>query len=63
MSDTMRLLLFVLGYVVLMRWLLPWLGVRTCMSGHCNVPLSRKPTAKHETEKTSGEVAHPAPER
>ena len=63
MSDTMRLLLFVLGYVVLMRWLLPWLGVRTCMSGHCNVPLSRKPTAKQETENASGEAAHSARER
>lgn len=33
--------LFVVGYVVLMRWILPSLGVSTCMSGRCRVPQDR----------------------
>ena len=34
-------LLFVFGYVVLMRWILPALGIGTCMSGACRTaPLS-----------------------
>jgi hypothetical protein len=44
MSDLARLLLFIFGYVILMRWLLPWLGVPTCMSGACNTAARRKET-------------------
>jgi len=29
MNGTVRLLLFLLSYLVLMKWLLPWLGVPT----------------------------------
>lgn len=29
MSDLARVLLFLIGYWVLMKWVLPWLGVPT----------------------------------
>jgi len=63
MNDTVRLLLFLLGYVVLMKWLLPWLGVPTCMSGACNVPARRKHTIEREPEDLSDRIGKPTPER
>ncbi len=29
---------FFVAWIVLNRWLLPWFGVRTCMSGGCALP-------------------------
>ncbi len=26
------------GWIVLNKWVLPWLGIPTCMSGACRVP-------------------------
>ena len=63
MNDTVRLLLFLLGYVVLMKWLLPWLGVPTCISGACNVAARRKPTIERESEDLSDRIGKPTPER
>ncbi len=63
MNDTLRLLLFLLGYVVLMKWLLPWLGVPTCMSGACNVAARRKHGAEQETELACSKPVKPTPER
>jgi hypothetical protein len=63
MNDTLRLLLFLLGYVVLMRWLLPWLGVPTCMSGACSVPAHRKRTKEQESDGSSNRIGNPSPER
>jgi len=37
--------LFFAGYVVLMKWILPALGIRTCMSGACRVPDTPGPDA------------------
>ncbi len=36
MSDTLKMILFVVGYLVVMRWVLPRFGVRTCLSGNCS---------------------------
>ena len=33
-----KLVLFILGYVVLMRWVLSAFGISTCMSGACRIP-------------------------
>ena len=44
-------LLFILGYVVLMRWVLPAFGVSTCMSGACRIPEAH--------QKPSGDTGHP----
>ena len=63
MNDTVRLLLFLLGYVVLMKWLLPWLGVRTCMSGACNVEPHRKRGIDQESELAGSRPGKPTPER
>lgn len=38
--EWLKPILFVAGYVVLMRLLLPAMGVPTCMSGTCGVPRS-----------------------
>jgi hypothetical protein len=56
MSDLARLLLFLFSYVILMRWLLPWLGVPTCMSGECNVAACRKQTIEQQSEDSSNQA-------
>jgi len=46
-----------LAWFVLSRWVLPWLGVPTCMSGACAV--DSRPTATEEVSdgsKPEGEV-------
>jgi hypothetical protein len=63
MNDTFRLVLFLFGYVVLMKWLLPWLGVPTWMSGACNVAARRKHTTEQESEVASNRIGKPTPER
>lgn len=35
MKDLLLVLGLVFGWIVLSRWVLPWLGVPTCMSGCC----------------------------
>jgi len=63
MNDTVRLLLFLLGYVVLMKWLLSWLGVPTCMSGACNVAARRKRGIEKESELAGSRPGRHTPER
>lgn len=63
MSDTVRILLFLAGYIVLMKWVLPWLGVGTCMSGGCAIPHQGKRTALEKPDETAGGAAHPQEER
>lgn len=38
MKDLILVLGLLAGWIVLTRWVLPWLGVPTCMSGCCPVP-------------------------
>ena len=38
LPEWSRPVLFILGYVILMRWVLPALGIPTCMSGACRIP-------------------------
>src|SRR5665213_63565 len=47
--EWLKIVLFVAGYVVLMRWVLPGLGVSTCMMGGCRVPQAR--TSKEDSGK------------
>jgi len=63
MNDTVRLLLFLLGYVVLMKWLLPWLGVPTCMSGACSVAARRKREVEQASELAGSRPGKPTLER
>ncbi len=63
MNDTVKLLLFLFGYVVLMKWLLPWLGVPTCMSGACNAATRRKREVEQASELSGSGAGKPTPER
>lgn len=38
MKDLLLVLGLIAGWIVLSRWVLPWLGVPTCMSGCCQGP-------------------------
>jgi len=38
LAEWLKPVLFFLGYVVLMRWVLPRLGISTCMAGACRIP-------------------------
>jgi hypothetical protein len=37
MPQWLSLLLLFAGYIVLMKWVLPRLGIATCISGSCGV--------------------------
>ncbi len=63
MNDLTRVLLFLVGYVVLMKWVLPWLGVGTCMSGACNIAARRKRTTEQEPEGAGNRIGRSTPER
>lgn len=38
MKDVLMLVGIVAGWIALNIWGLPWFGIRTCMSGACQVP-------------------------
>ena len=38
MNDILILVGIVAGWIALNLWILPWFGIRTCMSGACAVP-------------------------
>ena len=38
MKDTLIFVAVMAGWVVLNLWVLPYFGIRTCMSGACRVP-------------------------
>jgi hypothetical protein len=46
--------IFVL-WIVLNRWVLPWFGIRTCMSGACGVDARPATTAGFPEEAKPGE--------
>jgi len=47
LPEWSRPVLFILGYVIVMRWVLPALGIPTCMSGACRIPeAQQKPRAE-----------------
>ena len=60
MNETLRILLFLGGYIILMKWVLPWLGVGTCMSGGCALPPQQKRTIAAKAEEPAPGAA-PAP--
>ncbi len=43
MKDIMIFVAVMAGWIVLNIWVLPYFGIRTCMSGACRVP-DMKPT-------------------
>ncbi len=58
LTEWLKPILFIVGYVVLMRWVLPALGVPTCMSGACRIPkVRRKPGAETDPHR-EGPVEH-----
>lgn len=38
MKDILVFVVIFAGWIVLNIWVLPWFGIRTCMSGGCRVP-------------------------
>ena len=38
MKDTLIFVAVMAGWIVLNMWVLPYFGIRTCMSGGCRVP-------------------------
>ena len=38
MKDTLIFVAIIAGWVILNMWVLPYFGIRTCMSGGCRVP-------------------------
>ena len=46
-------LLFLAAWIVLNRWVLPWFGISTCMSGSCGV--DRRPAVGHDVPERVGE--------
>ena len=50
MKDTLIFVAVMAGWIVLNMWVLPYFGIRTCMSGACRVP-----EVKHTTLATPPE--------
>ncbi len=48
MSDIWVFVLFFAGWIILQRWILPKLGISTCMSGACQVPAPEKINKKED---------------
>jgi len=60
MGDVLMYVGILAGWIVLQRWVLPALGVPTCMSGSCSIPpgqsgrdLSRSAATAESSDKTS----------
>jgi hypothetical protein len=49
MKDILIFVGIFAGWIVLNIWILPWFGIRTCMSGAC----TRVPRAEHITDPDS----------
>jgi hypothetical protein len=49
MNEFAYLLAFLAFWIVLNRWILPWFGIRTCMSGGCGVDYGSCRTAESRT--------------
>ena len=56
--EWLKPVLFVLGYVALMRWLLPALGISTCMSGSCRIPQTRTKSSGADGQNVEGSGKH-----
>ncbi len=59
--ETLFALAFLAAWVVLNRWVLPWFGVPTCMSGGCATRMcptgGRGGPAVHAEKQSTGEEA------
>ena len=44
MNDILEILLIFAGWILLARYVLPALGIPTCMSGQCRTPRQHKKT-------------------
>jgi len=46
--ETLFVLALLVGWLVLNRWVLPWFGVPTCMSGGCAAGIEEEQLTKGE---------------
>jgi hypothetical protein len=54
--EWLKPILFLAGWFVLVRWILPALGIPTCMSGSCQIPTDKKPDAPVERSDSGGKA-------
>ena len=54
-KETLFILLFLVAWIVLNRWVLPHFGVSTCMSGACGLP-PRVPAQEQTPEQPGSEA-------
>lgn len=59
MPDWLFIPLVIFGYFALMKWVLPSLGVPTCMSNSCDAAFRRPPASVSEQEKKPPTVESP----
>lgn len=50
MKDTLIFVSVMAGWIVLNMWVLPYFGIRTCMSGGCPVPEVKQGAAETPPE-------------
>jgi len=55
MNDILVFAGIVAGWIVLNVWILPWFGIRTCMSGACRVPHVEHAEPRSTTHKSINE--------
>ncbi len=51
MNDFLFFAGILAGWIVLNIWILPWFGIRTCMSGACRVPRGEQAEARISVDK------------
>lgn len=58
MSDTLTFVVILVAWFVFNRWVLPRLGIPTCMSGACDVPSKKatKPATPAQQQTSKEEV-------
>jgi len=56
-AEWLKPVLFLLGYFALMRWVLPALGISTCLSGSCQVPRPNPPPTADVPVSAAGDNA------
>lgn len=59
--DFLVVLAFLGLWIVLNKWILPWMGIPTCMSGGCG-PTACELPQRHEPRADSGDASKGGPE-
>ncbi len=49
MSDVLALFIFIIVYYALMKWILPYFGVQTCLNQNCHSEIQHQSKADHKS--------------